>query len=205
MNEMEKKVFIPTELQQHRAVLVDNLQILFVAHLINIVVAVITALFSTRIATMVALTNVTVWITRAIGIAYVVAFFRLAAVNRRYKTAGILTIVYLVCNLLGASLFTLVASVCSIVANWQEFHGHAETVQELDAKLARKWHNLFWWTMGVGIVVGFGATAGAVIAVLSNADQNKVVYIISLVMVAFSLAVEVFYLKYLRSMRWYVA
>lgn len=49
-----------------------------------------------------------------------------------------------ICNAFAAAL-TLIASVCSFLAVYQEYNAHAELVGPVDQDLARRWHKLFNW------------------------------------------------------------
>ena len=100
---------------------------------------------------------------------------QLAPVNERYKKAGIMRAVMLGCALFtafvfGSTLLTLAASIVSIIAVYQEYHGHSELIAEMDAKLSGRWSSLFTWSILAAVLLSFGASVVAVILVLADME-----------------------------------
>ena len=76
----------------------------------------------------------TTWVSRGIMVAVVVCMFQLAPANERYKKAGIMRAVMLVCTLVTAfvyasSVLNLAASILSIIAVYQEYNAQPECRQ----------------------------------------------------------------------------
>jgi hypothetical protein len=60
-------------------------------------------------------------------------------------------------------LLSVAASICSIVAVYQEYTAHSEVLAEKDMILSRKWHNLFYWEFIAAILLSLGSSVAAVI------------------------------------------
>jgi len=122
------------------------------------------------------LTNITLWISRLLSVGVIVVMFRLAAANGRYRKAAIFSCITLAGNLFNAltssTVFNLVVSICSIIAEYQEFHGHAEICADKDPALSGRWERLFWWQVGVGIIGGVLLSFGVIIGVLAGAEAG---------------------------------
>ena len=119
--------------------------------------------------------SLTTWISRGIMLTMTVCMLQLAHVNERYKKAGIMRAVMLGCALVtafvfGSSLLTLAASIVSIIAVYQEYHGHSELIAEMDAKLSERWSSLFTWSILAAVLLSFGASVVAVILVLADME-----------------------------------
>ena len=121
------------------------------------------------------LASLTTWISRGIVLSMTVCMFQLAPVNERYKKAGIMRAVMLGCALFtafvfGSTLLTLAASIVSIIAVYQEYHGHSELIAEMDTKLSERWNSLFTWSILAAVLLSFGASVVAVILVLADME-----------------------------------
>lgn len=149
--------------------------------------------------------SITTWIGRGIMAAMIVCMLQMAPVNERYKKAGILRAVMLGCTLVTAflhasSILTLVASILSIIAVYQEYNAHAELAADKDAELSRKWHSLFNWSIAAGILVGFGSVAAVLIVAMLEMDAVKTTsFIVGLLGVP-QLVIDIVYLLYLNKM-----
>ena len=149
-----------------------------------------------------ALGGVLNWISRGLAVAGVVALFGLGKFRDRYRTAAILNAAAIGGNLLSLilrqNLLTMGLSICAIVASWFELTGHSQLTQSFDGRLSRKWHNLFYWELGVGLLSGFFSVVAVIIAVLAQVDTevltHAVVAAISICNAALGLA-RVIYLK----------
>ena len=148
---------------------------------------------------------VTTWISRGIMVAMVVCMLQLASVNERYKKAGIIRAVMLVCMLVTAFLFvssilTLAASILSIIAVYQEYNAHSELVAEKDAKLSGKWHSLFTWGIIAAVLVGFGSTVTALIVAMLEMDAVRLTSIIVGILSIPQMILDIVYLMYIKRM-----
>jgi len=135
----------------------------------------------------------------------VVCMFRLAPANGRYKKAGIMRAIMLACTLITAyayasSILNLAASILSIIAVYQEYYAHAELIADQDSKLSGKWHSLFNWGLVVGILVGFGATAAALILTMLELDAVRLTAMIVGVLGIPQMILDLVYMLYLKKM-----
>lgn len=99
------------------------------------------------------LTFVKIWILGGIG-----------GRGTRYSRTAMLLLISVVAELIGgflplmglqdalgdiynvfATALTLIASLCSFLAMYQEYNAHAELIEPVDPDLARRWHKLFNW------------------------------------------------------------
>ena len=149
--------------------------------------------------------SVTTWISRGIMIAVVVCMFQLAQINERYKKAGIMRAVMLVCTLITAfvyasSILNLAASILSIIAVYQEYNAHSELIADKDSKLSGKWHSLFTWGFIVGILVGFGSTVTVLILTLLESDVVRLTAIIVGILSIPQMILDLVYMLYLKKM-----
>lgn len=147
----------------------------------------------------------TTWISRGVTIAMVICMFQLAPVNARYRKAGILRAVMLICTLITAfvhasSILTFTASILSIVAVYQEYNAHSELVSDQDAKLAGKWHSLFNWSILAGVLVGFGSVLGALIVAAFEVDVVRVTALVIGLLGIPLMIVDLVYILYIRKM-----
>ena len=118
---------------------------------------------------------ITSWISRILMAVMVFAMFKLATANDRYKKAGIQRAIVLALTIAtdllhSGAILTLIAGTLAIVADYQEYHGHSELVEEKDHQLSGKWTSLFMWSIVVGLVLGFASTAAGVLAAVAGVD-----------------------------------
>ena len=148
---------------------------------------------------------VTTWISRGIMVVVVICMFQLASANARYKKAGIMRAIMLVCTLITAlayasSILNLVASILSIIAVYQEYNAHSELIADKDSKLSGKWHSLFTWGLIAGILVGFGSTVTVLILTLMGSDVVRLTAIIVGVLSIPQMILDLVYMLYLKKM-----
>ena len=148
---------------------------------------------------------VTTWISRGIMVAVVGCMFQLTPANERYKKAGIMRAIMLVCTLITAfvyasSILNLAASILSIIAVYQEYNAHSELIANKDSKLSGKWHSLFTWGLIAGILVGFGSTVTVLILTLMESDVVRLTAIIVGVLSLPQMILDLVYMLYLKKM-----
>lgn len=144
--------------------------------------------------------KVTQWISPLVSAGVILALFRLAPANERYRKAAIfrcITLAGTVLALLNISALALVTSVCSIIASYQEYNAHSEVTHAAPV-LSGKWHSLFYWQLVAGILSGFGAVAGTVIAVLVGVDTTAIVSGVVMIVAAVSIVLQIVYVTYLK-------
>lgn len=190
---MDDKI-ITTSYDNHSNLLSRWLRILFASQLLAAVILGVSA-FPGAI-------GITTWISRVISIAVIFVLFQIVPVHAGYRKAAILQCVSViggtVSTLLNINLFATVFSICTIIATYQEFSAHSEITANKDKKLSNRWHSLFYWQMGVGILVGLFSTAGIAIGVFSGVDTDTITNVVLAVGTTISLFVQVFYLIYLK-------
>ena len=150
-------------------------------------------------------TAVTAWISRILMAGIVFAMFKLAPANDRYKKTGIQLAIVLILTIATellntGAVLTLIAGILSIVAEYQEYHGHAELIEEKDHQLSGKWTSLFMWSIIVGLILGFASTAAGVLAALAGVDTEKAVVMIAAALMIPEYIIDIFYILYLKKM-----
>ena len=191
MNETEMTV---TNYDPHRELILKWLRVLFLCQAAGLTLTALSAISS--------LLAVTAWISRIVSVFTVAALFHLAAVHGRYRKAAIFYCITLVGGIIAAfwniSLLSLAVSVCAIVASYHELNAHSGITAPKDAKLSRRWHSLFYWSMAVGLLSGFATSAAVVIAVLADADNQAIIKGATAFIVLVSVIPGLFHLKYLK-------
>lgn len=151
--------------------------------------------------------SLTTWISRGIMLAVIVCMFQLALVNDRYKKAGIFRAIMLGCTLItsflfGSMILTLVASIVSIIAVYQEYTAHSEVIADHDARLSKAWHSLFNWSILAAVLMSFGASIVAVILVLADMEggASRISTIAIGLLSVPQFVIEVMYILYIKKM-----
>ena len=149
--------------------------------------------------------SVTTWISRGIMVAMIVCMFQLVSANGRYKTAAILRAIWLGTLILGTllhlpSVLVLGTSILSIIAVYQEYHGHSEVLADKDIVLSAKWKGLFIWSFIAPLLLSIGSSVAMVISSFMNLDVAKVTAITTGIMRIPQYVIDVIYLLYLKKM-----
>ena len=150
-------------------------------------------------------TALTTWISRGILLAVFICLFKLGTVNARYQKAAICRGIMLACTLIIAFLFaspllSLVSSIASIVAVYQEYTAHSELLEQMDPKLSGKWHSLFLWGIAAGLLVSIGSVIATMILVMQELDAvGNTAVVIGLLSIP-QFIIDVIYLLYLKRM-----
>lgn len=150
-------------------------------------------------------TAFTAWISRILMAGMVFAMVKLSPANDRYKKTGIQLAVVLVLTIATelfntGAVLTLIAGILSIVAEYQEYHGHSELIEEKDHQLSRKWTSLFMWSIVVGLVLGFASTAAGVFVAQAGVDTEKAAVMIAVALMIPEYIIDIFYILYLKKM-----
>ena len=150
-------------------------------------------------------TALTAWISRILMAGMVFAMFKLSPANDRYKKTGIQLAVVLVLTIATelfntGAVLTLIAGILSIVAEYQEYHGHSELIEEKDHQLSGKWTSLFMWSIVIGLILGFASTAAGVLAAVAGVDTETAALVIAAVMMIPEYIIDIFYILYLKKM-----
>ena len=142
------------------------------------------------------------WVSRLITAGAIFCLFRLASANGRYRKAAIFRAVYFGCMLINSLLFsstilTLGASVCGLVAEYQEYNAHSEITAALDARLSEKWHSLFTWAIIAGIVVSSASFIVTFVVMAMDVNATAIAAVVVAILSVPSLIVSIVYLVYL--------
>lgn len=148
---------------------------------------------------------ITSWISRILMAVMVFSMFKLAPANDRYKKAGIQRAIVLALTIATdllhtGAILTLIAGTLAIVADYQEYHGHSELVEEKDHRLSGKWTSLFMWSIVVGLLLGFTSTAAGVFAAMAGMDTMKATIMIAAILAIPQYVIEIIYILYLKKM-----
>ena len=148
---------------------------------------------------------ITSWISRIIMAVMVFAMLKLAPANDRYKKAGIQRAIVLALTIVmdilhSGAVFALIAGTLAIVADYQEYHGHSELVEEKDHQLSGKWTSLFMWSIVVGLLLGFTSTAAGMFAAMAGIDTMKATIMIAAILAIPQYLIEIIYILYLKKM-----
>lgn len=149
--------------------------------------------------------GITAWISRGITVVMIISMIKLAPANDRYKKAGILRAVMLAFAIAIEvfdipAMLILAVSILSIVADYQEYHGHSELIEDLDHSLSGKWTSLFMWSILAGIIVGFTSTAAVVLVALAEMDTIKATTVVAAILAIPQYIIVVLYILYLKKM-----
>lgn len=150
-------------------------------------------------------TAVTAWISRILMAVMVFTMFKLAPANDRYKKTGIQLAIVLILTIATellntGAVLTLIAGILSIVAEYQEYHGHSELIEEKDRQLSGKWTSLFMWSIVIGLILGFASTAAGVLAAIAGVDTETAALMIAAAMMIPEYIIDILYILYLKKM-----
>ena len=124
--------------------------------------------------------------------------------NPRYKKAFVFLVLSLVMlfvnRLLPNSLVSLVASVLSLIAVYQEYAAHAEVAAPYDMKLARTWRSLFVWEIIIGVVASMFLTVAVLALTMLEMDAARMTMIISGALTVVKALLKIIYLSCLNKM-----
>ena len=148
---------------------------------------------------------ITSWISRILMAVIVFTMLKLAPANDRYKKAGIQRAIVLALTIAtdllhSGAILTLIAGTLAIVADYQEYHGHSELVEEKDHQLSGKWTSLFMWSIVVGLLLGFTSTAAGMFAAMAGIDTMKATIMIAAILAIPQYVIEIIYILYLKKM-----
>ena len=148
---------------------------------------------------------ITSWISRILMAVMVFTMLKLATANDRYKKAGIQRAIVLALTIAtdllhSGAILTLIAGTLAIVADYQEYHGHSELVEEKDHQLSGKWTSLFMWSIVVGLLLGFTSTAAGMFAAMAGIDTMKATIMIAAILAIPQYVIEIIYILYLKKM-----
>ena len=148
---------------------------------------------------------ITSWISRILMAVMVFTMLKLATANDRYKKAGIQRAIVLALTIAtdllhSGAILTLIAGTLAIVADYQEYHGHSELMEEKDHQLSGKWTSLFLWSIVVGLLLGFTSTAAGVFAAMAGMDTMKATIMIAAILAIPQYVIEILYILYLKKM-----
>lgn len=144
------------------------------------------------------------WVSRGLVLASAYCLFRLSPASDRYRKAAIFRVIYqiaaVVNMLLPSTVLMLAASVCSLLAIYQEYSGHSDLVAQKDPKLSRKWHSLFNWSIAAAVISAFASMIVALITVMLELSVSGIVSVVTFIVLLPDEIVTLISLVYLHRM-----
>lgn len=143
------------------------------------------------------------WISTLFIIAKVYCFYQLKPIHERYSKAFTFAAIYaggtIVANVIDLRLLSLVISICSLIALYQEFAGHAEMLLTIDNKLSKRWRALFNWEVFGSIIVALVGTPLIMIAAITTMfDEGVMAMLTTIIVVGYSLIIQAIYIYFLK-------
>ena len=172
----------------------------------------LSVLFYAEIATLVmlavamipALDGISGWIGRIVQAAVLVALYQLSLVHERYTKAFLYFAIAFVGSLFqvyaGSNPLTTIASICGLVATYQEYHAHSEILSMKDTYLADKWVSLFFWEMAVGILGSVATIAAVMFGANAGMEEGLLVILGVAIVGVLELPLSLLRLRYLKKM-----
>ncbi len=158
----------------------------------------IAALVNSLLGNLSLLSGLTRWVGLVINVASFYLLFRLRDANPRYQTAAICYVVAMISIQFGSAILSLVGLVCSAVAQYQEYHGHGEMIEQRDAQLTGKWNSLFWAQFIASLLLGLAvALIGVAVVMISGEETELTTTLTRILSTILSLVLKVLYLVYL--------
>lgn len=142
------------------------------------------------------------WLKRILLIGTALCLSQLTLKNSHYGKAALFCIIRIACLLTSSLLFSspfiiLAGAVFSILAVYQEYHAHAQTVEEKDPVLSHKWARFFGWALLVEVLVSFVSSVLSVATAMLHWDILNITHFVMAVQSVPGLFVDVFYLIYM--------
>ena len=192
--EENREIRVIPAVEEHRELLDQWLKILLIVQT--------TGFLLTALAVIPAMGTLSGWLSRAVSVCAIVAMMQLAPADERYRKAGIFMLVTLIAGIVNQifpiSILTLAVSICSLVATYQQYYAHAELVEEVNGKFAKKWRSLFVWQLVVGFAGGLITAAGVIVGVAAGMAEGTIATLTLVVTTLISAAIELVYLLYLK-------
>lgn len=145
------------------------------------------------------------WISIILTIGIAFQLFQIASVNDRYRKAAlcmaIVSATAVITKFFNIGILALAASICSLIAVYQEYKGHSEMMMYIDHKLADKWRGLFYWQVFGGFLLGILSTPIIILlGVVIVFDANLLAGILVIIILCFDIIMEILYLRYMKRM-----
>lgn len=180
--------------EEHRALILKWLKVLFVCEIVRVVMSVISFIP--------VLEGLDSLITSAISIVVIVAMFKLAVVNERYRKAGIFHCISIggsvVLVLLHMEILSLAFVVLALIAVYHEFNAHSELTEPLDEKLSDRWHDLFGLRLAGGFVAGLFSMIPMMVASMLGMGEEMMDFLMSLIVMLVSMILKLLYVIYMK-------
>lgn len=150
-------------------------------------------------------TNWVNWLQYIATAGMIYCMLRLGVFHPRYKKAGVLQAVYLILTLVNiaqsayfiyqsvttpgvfdltfSNTLSYIIGTVAIFSNWvaiyQLYNAHGDMVADQAPDLARKWRNMFWLSIGVGLLTTFASLINALLAIYMDINISEVVPVVS--------------------------
>lgn len=119
--------------------------------------------------------------------------------NPRYKKAGVFLLLSLAMLFIGRLIpngaVSLVSSVVSLIAVYQEYAAHSEVAAPHDGRLARTWRSLFVWEIIIGVVTAMFSVVAVLALTMLEMDAARASSVIGIAMMAVEAVVKIVYLS----------
>ena len=144
--------------------------------------------------------SLSVWVNRGISVGVIYCLYSLSPVAERYRKSAIFHAIVLIAGLVANPMIALAGSVCSILASWQEYHGHSELVEPYHQRLSKQWGKLFALELMAGIFMALITTLMTVVLTMTNGNQAVDISSTALMGIIMSVGyiVEVLYIFYMK-------
>ena len=142
------------------------------------------------------------WIGRGASVAVLAALYQLCLVHKRYWKAFKFYLIAFIGTLVqafaGSNIFTTAASICGLVATYQEYSAHGELLNVIDNQLSGKWMSLFYWELAAGAVGAFVAMAVVMVGVGYGMEETLVVILGVAAVAVLEVPLSLLRLRYLK-------
>lgn len=129
--------------------------------------------------------------------AMVFVLFRMVPASKRYQKAAVFYGIVLAASLIGKSILSLLISISSLIAAYQEYAGHSEITALWVPEVSGKWHSLFGMELVVGILGGVLSSALTALGIAAGFNTDMLVWIIVIPLTGVGLVVHLLYLSYM--------
>ena len=147
--------------------------------------------------------NMLTWARYVVYLFTAYCLLQLRGVHISYRKAAIFKGLFVLCALgngTGVVDLTLAVTALSLLAAYLEYTAHGKAIRKQDAALAKKWYTLFNLELLV-LALGTVASMAAAVALSYMGEDKGLFNLIQYVVMAAELALQVFYLLYLKRTR----
>ena len=184
---------------EYKELLKKWLRVLFYINLISMIQTVVESVTNLGIVGQ--------WITKILAVVTFWCFFQLKDTNPRYRKAAIFSALVFICGLIMpatrtasfgiTSALVLAGSTFGWIVSYQVYHAHGEIAAQWDAKLGKKWSNLFTWEILVSLAVSAVSVFGTTLLIAMDNLSGSLTTVILVLSTILNLFLEGLYLLYM--------